>query len=131
VIVLFMWLAGAVHTACQDLPTNRFVRRLRSRPARRAGVAALLLGAAYAVAGALCAHGASSGWSGWLHLGVLVFWWNASKLVCHGIIALIRSLGVPSAGGQVSPVLGDGVDAGAERGRGLPLPVELGGGRRR
>ena len=128
-IVLFMWLADAVHTACQVLPSNRFVRRLRGRPARRAGGAALLLGAEYAVAGALCAHGADSGWSGWLNLGVLVFWWNASKLVGYGIIALIRSLGVPSAGEQVSPVLGDGVDAGAERGRGVSLPAEVGGGR--
>lgn len=129
-IGFIVWLARAVHAACQDLPINRFVSRLRNDPTRGSGGAALLLGAAYAVAGAFCAQGAASGWSGWLHLGVLVFWWSALKLLGHGFVAIIRTLCSP-AGERVSPVFGDGVDAGVDRGCGVPISAEVGGGRRR
>jgi hypothetical protein len=130
-VIFFAHMAGAVYSACQDLPTNRFVRTLRRRPSRRGASTAALLATAYLVAGALCAYGVGSGGPGWLHLGVLVCWWNALKLSGHGLLAIIRSVRARTAGGQVSPVLGDGVDAGAERGRGVSLPAEVSGGRRR
>jgi hypothetical protein len=131
VIVLIVSLAAAAYAACQNLPTNQLVRGLRQRPTGRAAAGALLLGVTYFVAGAWCAEGVASGGPGWLNLGVLLFWWNALKLISHALLAVIRGMGRAGAGARVPPVLGDGVDAGAERGRGVSLPAEIGGGRRR
>lgn len=128
-IVLAVSFFAGVYAACQNLPANRLVHRLRRHPTRRGAGVALLLGAAYLLAGVLCAAGAASGGPGWLHLGVLLFLWNALKLISHALLAAVRSLARRRAGRPVPPVLGDGVDAGDERGRGVSLPVEVGGGR--
>lgn len=119
-------LGTAVYSWSQTLPTNRFVRRLRHRPTLRSGGVAALLAAGFFVAAVLSVRAVDAGGPGWLHLVVLLSCWNGIKLGGNAILATVRSLVRLVADRGAAPVVGDGVDAGVERGRGVSLPAEVG-----
>lgn len=71
-------------------PTNRLLNRLRRRENLRWGVPAMLIGIAYLAA----AIGASylvvqQGWSEWLYLVFLLFFYNGFKFIFFGPWSLV------------------------------------------
>ena len=74
-------------------PTNVLVRRVRSAPPRWRTVAGLL-----ALAGALVtamhalAEAVAAGAPGWLNLVVMVFAWDALKIIAVTLLAVIRRI---------------------------------------
>ena len=128
-VSLLVLVGTAVYSWSQTFPTNRLVRRLRRRPTLRSGGLAAALAAGYFAVAVLCVRVVESGGPGWLNLVVLLTCWNGLKLGASAILAIVRSLGRARGDRGGAPVVGDGVDAGAERGRGVSLPADVGGGR--
>ncbi|WP_157988073.1 hypothetical protein [Jiangella endophytica] len=126
---LLVHLGTAVYTWSQAFPINRLVRRLRRRPTLRSGGVAAVLAATFFAVGVVCVLVVESGGPGWLNLVVLLTCWNGLKLGANAILAITRSLGRASADRRYAPVVGDGVDARDERGRGVSLPADVGSGR--
>lgn len=73
-------------------PSNRLVRRLRSLGRVRSALVALSLGAVYLFAAVVCSGLLSRGGPGWLNLLVLLFIWNAGKLVVTGLLISLATM---------------------------------------
>ncbi len=78
------------HTLLQErAPTNRLLNRLRSREGMRWGVPFMLLGVAYMGAAAGCAALVNAGWTEWLYLPFLLFFYNGLKFLIFGPWSLV------------------------------------------
>ncbi|GAB2645605.1 hypothetical protein GCM10027169_12100 [Gordonia jinhuaensis] len=86
-----LWnLSVRTHTLLQRYaPTNRLLNRLRTREWLRWGVPAMLLGVAYLAAAVGCAVLVQHGWTEWLYLPFLLFFYNALKFLIFGPWSLV------------------------------------------
>lgn len=70
-------------------PTNQLINRLRRRDGLRWGVPAMLIGVAYLAAASGLLLLVEAGWTEWLYLPFLLFFWNGTKLVLFGPISVV------------------------------------------
>lgn len=70
-------------------PTNRLLNRLRTREGLRWGVPAMLLGVAYMAAAVGCAALVQNGWTEWLYLPFVLFFYNGLKFLIFGPWSLV------------------------------------------
>ena len=86
-----LWnLSVHTHTFLQRYaPTNRLLRRLRTRDGLKWGVPAMLLGAAYMAAAVGCRLLVQNGWTEWLYLPFLLFFYNGLKFLIFGPWSLV------------------------------------------
>lgn len=82
---LIMRTAGSLRSAFDRAPSNHLARSLRTHARLRSALAALSIGAAYLLAAVVCTVLLGRGAPGWLNLPVLLFLWNAWKLVLTGL----------------------------------------------
>ncbi len=75
---------GVLHYA----PTNLLLNAIRTRRGLKWGIPAMLLGVPYLYAAAICTTIINDGGPGWLYLLVLLFVWNAFKMVWIGPVSL-------------------------------------------
>ena len=87
----------SVHTRTylrRYMPTNRLLDAIRTRRGLKWGIPAMLLAIPYLLAAAVCRGLIEDGGPGCLHLLILLFIWNAMKLIFMGpvsVILLIRA----------------------------------------
>jgi hypothetical protein len=74
------------------MPTNILLDAIRTRRGLRWGVPAMALAIPYLYAASICAQLAEDGGPGWLHLLVMLFIWNALKMVWIGPVAVFKLL---------------------------------------
>lgn len=70
-------------------PTNILLDAIRARRGLKWGTLVMLLAAPYLYAAAICTAVIDRGGPGWLNILVLLFIWNASKMLWIGPISLI------------------------------------------
>lgn len=70
-------------------PTNRILNRLRRRENLRWGVPAMLIGIAYLAAAIGVSFLVQRGWTEWLYLVFLLFFYNGLKFIIFGPWSLI------------------------------------------
>ncbi|MEV0573168.1 sulfate permease [Micrococcus luteus] len=70
-------------------PTNRLLNRLRRRENLRWGAPAMLIGIAYLAAAVGAAYLVQQGWTEWLHLVFLLFFYNGLKFIIFGPWSLV------------------------------------------
>ena len=70
-------------------PTNLLLNAIRTRRGLKWGVPAMLLAGVYFYAAAICATIINQGGPGWLYLLVLLFIWNAFKMLWIGPVSLV------------------------------------------
>lgn len=70
------------------MPTNILLDKIRTRRGLKWGVSAMLLGAAYIFAAAMCITLIGHGWSPWLYLAFALLLWNGLKFVLVGPVSL-------------------------------------------
>jgi hypothetical protein len=70
-------------------PTNILLDAIRTRRGLKWGVPAMLLTLPYLLAASICINLISTGGPGWLNLLVLLFVWNAIKMLVIGPISLM------------------------------------------
>jgi hypothetical protein len=75
-------------------PTNMLFDAINTRRGLKWGVPAMLLAVPYGLAAVYCARLVEAGGSGWLHLLVLLFVWNALKFLVVGPVSLMRLISV-------------------------------------
>ncbi len=85
---MIVQLAASMRAMLQHAPSNRLLRQLHQRGGLLSAVAAMLAGIAYLIAAVLCTGLLEDGGPGWLNLLVLLFIYNAFKLVLHGLVML-------------------------------------------
>lgn len=76
------------------MPTNILFDVIRTRRGLKWGVPAMLLAVPYLLAASICTNFIADGGPGWLNLLVLLFLWNAMKLIIIGpysLVLLIRA----------------------------------------
>ena len=88
-LAISMRLAIALRALLQYAPTNRLLRRLRSRDGLKWGAPFMLLGMAYLLAAAILAHLLNDGGPGWLNLLVILGIGNGLKFIIFGPISVI------------------------------------------
>lgn len=71
-------------------PTNLLLNAIRNRRGLKWGIPAILLAAPYFYAAAICTTIINDGGPGWLHLLVLLFVWDAFKMLWIGPVSLVR-----------------------------------------
>ncbi len=75
-------------------PTNLLINAIRARRGLKWGIPAMLLAGVYFYAATVCTTIINDGGPGWLHLLVLLFVWNALKMLWvgpGGLVQLVRS----------------------------------------
>ena len=70
-------------------PTNLLLNAIRTRRGLKWGVPATLLAVPYFYAAAICTTIINDGGPGWLYLLVLLFVWNAFKLLWIGPVSVV------------------------------------------
>lgn len=70
------------------MPTNILLDAIRTRRGHKWGVPAMLLAAPYLLLASICTNIVADGGPGWLNLLVLLFLWNAMKLIIIGPVSL-------------------------------------------
>ncbi|WP_074045373.1 sulfate permease [Dermacoccus nishinomiyaensis] len=70
-------------------PTNLLLNAIRTRRGLKWGVPAMLLAVPYLCAAAICTTIINDGGPGWFHLLVLLFIWNALKMLWIGPVSLV------------------------------------------
>ena len=78
-------------------PTNLLLNAIRTRRGLKWGVPAMLLAGVYFYAAAICTTIINDGGTGWLHLLVLLFVWNAFKFLWIGPVSLVQLVHARSA----------------------------------
>jgi hypothetical protein len=86
---LIVQLAISIRAAMAYAPSNLLVSRLRVRGGLGSALTAITVGAAYLFAAGTCTALLARGGPGWLNVFVLLFVWNAFKLVLHGPVMLV------------------------------------------
>lgn len=98
-----IWTASA-HTRYylrRYMPTNIALDAIRTRRGLKWGVPAMLLAAPYLYAASVCTTLIDNGGPGWLHILVLLFVWNAFKMLWIARSAWsCSSEPAPSSGGR-------------------------------
>ena len=74
------------------MPTNILLDAIRTRRGLRWGVPAMLLAISYLYAASICVQLIEDGGTGWLHLLVLLFIYNAMKFTIMGPVSLVLLL---------------------------------------
>lgn len=70
------------------MPTNIILDKIRTRRGLKWGVPAMLLGAAYIFAAAMCITLIGHGWSQWLYFALALLLWNGLKFLVMGPVSL-------------------------------------------
>lgn len=70
------------------MPTNILLDKIRTRRGLKWGIPAMLLGAAYIFAAAMCITLIGRGWSLWLYLAFALLLWNGLKFIFMGPVSL-------------------------------------------
>lgn len=70
------------------MPTNILLDAIRTRRGLKWGVPVMLLAMPYLLLASICTNLIASGAPGWLHLLVVLFIWNAMKIVWIGPVSL-------------------------------------------
>lgn len=86
---LIVQLATTIRTVLAHAPSNRLAARLRARGGLGSALTAVTAGATYLFAAAICTMLLDRGGPGWLNVLVLLFIWNAFKLVLAGPVILL------------------------------------------
>lgn len=90
---LLLSVTARAHYALRRfMPTNILLDAIHTRRGLKWGVPGMLLAIPYALAAMLCAGMVASGGSGWLNVLVLLFAWNALKILVAGPVTLMRLL---------------------------------------
>lgn len=71
------------------MPTNILLDAIRTRRGLKWGAPAMLLAVPYLLAASICTNLIADGGPGWLNVLVLLFLWNALKLVIIGPFSLV------------------------------------------
>ena len=71
------------------MPTNILLDAIRTRRGFKWGVPAMLLATPYLLLASICTNLIASGAPGWLYLLVVLFIWNAMKIVWIGPVSLM------------------------------------------
>lgn len=85
---LIVQLATSIRATMAHAPSNRLVSRLRARGGLGSALTVMTAGAAYLFAAATCTVLLDRGGPGWLNVLVLLFIWDAFKLVLAGPVIL-------------------------------------------
>jgi len=72
------------------MPTNIALDAIRTRRGLKWGIPAMLLAVPYLYVASVCVTVINEGGPGWLHLLVILFIWNALKMLWIGPISLVR-----------------------------------------
>lgn len=82
------------------MPTNIMLDLIRTRRGLKWGVPAMLLAAPYLLAASICTNAITHGGHGWLNVLVILFCWDAMKLLLMGPIsaALLLRVRIREAG---------------------------------
>lgn len=70
------------------MPTNILLDLIRTRRCLKWGIPAMLLAVPYLLLASICANLVADGGPGWLNLLVLLFVWNALKVIVMGPVSL-------------------------------------------
>lgn len=70
------------------MPTNILLDKIRTRRGLKWGIPAMLVGAAYIFAAAMCITLIDHGWSPWLYLAFALLLWNGLTFLLMGPVSL-------------------------------------------
>jgi len=71
------------------MPTNILLDLIRTRRGLKWGLPTMLLAAPYLLAASICTNLIAGGGPGWLNLLVILFIWNAMKLLIMGPVSVV------------------------------------------
>ena len=86
---LSLALSARTHGWLRYAPTNLLVAAIRTRRGLKWGTAAMLLAIPYLYAAAICTTIIGNGGPGWLNILVVLFIWNAFKMLWLGPVSLV------------------------------------------
>ncbi len=81
-------LSARTHGLLRYAPTNLLAAAIRTRRGLKWGMAVMLLAAPYLYAAAISTTIISNGGTGWLNILVVLFIWNAFKMLWLGPVSL-------------------------------------------
>lgn len=86
---LIVQLADSLRAVLAYAPSNRLLSRFRARGGPGSALAAITVGAVFLYGAVICTVLLDDGGPGWLNILVLLFIWNAFKLVLAGLVILV------------------------------------------
>lgn len=86
---LSLALSARTHGWLRCAPTNLLADAIRTRRGLKWGTAAMLLAIPYLYAGAICTTIIGNGGPGWLNTLVVLFIWDAFKMLWLGPVSLV------------------------------------------
>ena len=90
-MIRLLWTASAEvrYFLRRNMPSNVLLDLIRTRKGLKWGVPAMLLAGPYLAVAFWCTTLIESGGPGWLHLVVLLFIWNALKMLAIGPVSVV------------------------------------------